>query len=879
MADNGIVKHSDLFEDNLTQPTIKEMLALMDVFDKTETKIKSFATTYKSAFVGKMSASYEDVTKLATESEKVNKVYVENATLLKEKIRLQEKLSLALTEEAQDVAALRVELEKVNLQNKQNAKITSESVGAYSQATAKLAQMTRTYKDLVIAGKESSNTAITFKKSLDELRASVIKADASVGDHRRNVGNYASGFNGLQNSINQVTREMPAFVNSAQTGFMAISNNLPMLEDQIKKLKDNNRQLIADGKPAQSVFKSLAGALFSWGSALSVVITLVTLYGKEIGDFFKKLVGLNVQTKEQIELEKKVKETRESNIQAMAKEKVEIEGLARVIQNENATNKAKHNAYLELQKLVPELTKLTYEQAQSEGVLTSAIEKQLKVIKLRGEIQALEEILSSDLKNKYIREEQQRQIEDAKSYNLFLQERLKLQAIINSPSSTDNEIEAAKKSLEFYEAKLNTRSKSIQQIYDEKNAELLNLEVIQDANNKAGKTTEQKEKEAYEFKKRLADLNANNLKDEYKKRRQLAINDYTENKRLAELEIKDAEVKAETLKELLIKYNNDVAKIENDIKEDKRKRDAEIEKEFNDFWEKENKAQMEAYDNELKLAKKQKEEKDKLAKENAKSESETIKQTLSIIEAGGQRRQDILETQNERELNLTKERQGELRQLAAMGIQDANNNLAFEEKREAELIAKRQKLEERKRRQELATAAIKSYSANVEKAGGDGTALTKTLKDISVLMGAVRAIPAFFEGTEDTGTGGNVDNKGGFVATLHPHERVVTESQNKLIGDLSNNELANIANMWNNGLLSPTYFDKVPMSYHVNDNLLVNEMKSVKGEIKELQKIIDNKPVTKLDYDPIKNAVLNIEVTGRKTTITETKNKGGLFRG
>ena len=329
----------------------------------------------------------------------------------------------------------------------------------------------------------------------------------------------------------------------------------------------------------------------------------------------------------------------------------------------------------------------------------------------------------------------------------------------------------------------------------------------------------------------------------------------------------------------MIKYNNDVAKIENDIKEDKRKRDAEIEKEFNDFWEKENKAQMEAYDNELKLAKKQKEEKDKLAKENAKKESETIKQTLSIIEAGGQRRQNILETQNERELNLTKERQGELRQLAAMGIQDANNNLAFEEKREAELIAKRQKLEERKRRQELATAAIKSYSANVEKAGGDGTALTKTLKDISVLMGAVRAIPAFFEGTEDTGTGGNIDNKGGFVATLHPHERVVTESQNKLIGDLSNNELANIANMWNNGLLSPTYFDKVPMSYHVNDNLLVNEMKSVKGEIKELQKIIDNKPVTKLDYDPIKNAILNIEVTGRKTTITETKNKGGLFRG
>lgn len=877
MADNGIVKHSDLFQENLAQPTIKEMLALMDVFDKTEVKIKSFATTYKSVFTGKMTTSYEDVTKLATESEKVNKVYVENATLLKEKIRLQEKLSLALTEEAQDVAALRVELEKVNLQNKQNAKITSESVGAYSQATAKLAQMTRTYKDLVIAGKESSNTAITFKKSLDELRASVVKADASVGDHRRNVGNYASGFNGLQNSINQVTREFPAFVNSAQTGFMAISNNLPMLVDQIKQLKDNNRQLIADGKPAQSVFKSLAGALFSWGSALSVGITLVTLYGKEIGNAIKSMLGFNVQTKEQIELEKKVKEVREQNIENIAKQEVEIISLSKVIEDENSTNHAKIKAYQDLQKLIPELTGLTYEQAVSEGVLTTAIEKQLKIIGLRAELEVYQESIIAN-KKKEVAAQRISDIEKIKLKEAELLELTKLRTLAEKNQQIiftmgdEEDILRLQDEIAFLKQSDEQKALSVQQ-------QIKDLETLDTIKSKANKTTEQKEKEAYEFKKRLTELGTNNIKNEYQKRLQLALIDYEENKRIAQLDIKDAEVKAETLKQLLIKYKNDVAKIENDIKEDKRKRDAEIEKEFNDFWEKENKAQMEAYDNELKLAKKQKEEKDKLAKENAKSESETIKQTLSIIEAGGQRRQNILETQNERELNLTKERQGELRQLAAMGIQDANNNLAFEEKREAELISKRQKLEERKRRQELATAAIKSYSANVEKAGGDGTALTKTLKDISVLMGAVRAIPAFFEGTEDTGTGGNVDNKGGFKAILHPRERVMTKEQNELLGDLTNNELANIGKMWNNGLLSPTYFDKVPMSYHVNDNLLVNEMKSVKGEIKELQKIIDNKPVTKLDYDPIKNAVLNIEVTGRKTTITETKNKGGLFRG
>ncbi|MEJ7610662.1 MAG: hypothetical protein WKF88_05720 [Ferruginibacter sp.] len=49
--------------------------------------------------------------------------------------------------------------------------------------------------------------------------------------------------------------------------------------------------------------------------------------------------------------------------------------------------------------------------------------------------------------------------------------------------------------------------------------------------------------------------------------------------------------------------------------------------------------------------------------------------------------------------------------------------------------------------------------------------------------------PAFFVGTEDTGPGGNVDNKKGFRAVLHPHERVLTAEQNKKLGGISNEKL------------------------------------------------------------------------------------------
>jgi hypothetical protein len=54
--------------------------------------------------------------------------------------------------------------------------------------------------------------------------------------------------------------------------------------------------------------------------------------------------------------------------------------------------------------------------------------------------------------------------------------------------------------------------------------------------------------------------------------------------------------------------------------------------------------------------------------------------------------------------------------------------------------------------------------------------------------------PSFFVGTTDTGTGGNVDSKGGFNATLHPHERVLTAEQNKQLKGISNEKLIETVN-------------------------------------------------------------------------------------
>lgn len=70
---------------------------------------------------------------------------------------------------------------------------------------------------------------------------------------------------------------------------LAISNNLPILADNIKRVRLENEALAATGQPTVSVFKQLIKAVFSWQTALVVGITVLLLFGKQIGEFVTNL--------------------------------------------------------------------------------------------------------------------------------------------------------------------------------------------------------------------------------------------------------------------------------------------------------------------------------------------------------------------------------------------------------------------------------------------------------------------------------------------------------------------------------------------------------------------------------------------------------------
>ena len=174
------------------------------------------------------------------------------------------------------------------------AKAVSSLVGAYDKLS--LAHQ-KAFKNAQNIGAQYGSTSDKFLKASEKankLDAELKTLDATLGKHNRNVGNYASGYNALGNSINQLSREAPAFANSMNTGFMAISNNIPALTDAIRGIRAENKALAAEGKPTVSVLKQLAGAIFSWQTLISVGVTLLTLYGGQ----FIKWVGEMTKGKE-----------------------------------------------------------------------------------------------------------------------------------------------------------------------------------------------------------------------------------------------------------------------------------------------------------------------------------------------------------------------------------------------------------------------------------------------------------------------------------------------------------------------------------------------------------------------------------------------------
>lgn len=195
--------------------------------------------------------------------------------------------------------------------------------------------------------------------------------------------------------------------------------------------------------------------------------------------------------------------------------------------------------------------------------------------------------------------------------------------------------------------------------------------------------------------------------------------------------------------------------------------------------------------------------------------------------------------------------------LAANGNINAKESLAEQQRLIVEANKQKEKEMRRQARIELAVSAYNAYQKNVEDPNVKNP-LAKTITDITLLSQFIQNIPAFFDGTEDTGKNGQgVDGRGGFHAVLHPNERVVPKSLNEQIGSLSNSELARIAQEYNTGAL----IRKGEGAMQIGGAW---QTAAIVGKLDALEKAIKSKPETNIELGEIVGGAMEIVKTTRK---------------
>ena len=277
-----------------------------------------------------------------------------------------------------------------------------------------------------------------------------------------------------------------------------------------------------------------------------------------------------------------------------------------------------------------------------------------------------------------------------------------------------------------------------------------------------------------------------------------------------------------------------------------------------------NRLMLENEEDALKEAEKKREEATKARIEREKAVFAQLEQIANQRFANEEKRLD-------RTIANSQRQQQTLALLAQQGVDNAAASLAQEQKIQADAEAKRAELLKKKEKTEFALTVLKMTTANLEaNQDNPSKALIDTGVQVGALIALIQGLPSFFEGTEDTGNGGGLDGKGGFLSVLHPNERVMTAEQNAMIGDISNKEAAKVLSMYNAGLMPQVAY--MPNYNSTVSNDIVKKLDSVEKAIKQIEI-----PIQSWAYDATEQAIIERVETRTKRITNHIKPKRGLW--
>tara|TARA_R110001592_G_scaffold48788_1_gene153066 strand:- start:7886 stop:11629 length:3744 start_codon:yes stop_codon:yes gene_type:complete len=262
-----------------------------------------------------------------------------------------------------------------------------------------------------------------------------------------------------------------------------------------------------------------------------------------------------------------------------------------------------------------------------------------------------------------------------------------------------------------------------------------------------------------------------------------------------------------------------------------------------------------------------KEDKD-ILKKRLDAYKEFTNQIIQLIDKQTDKKIDAIN----KELSESEKREDELRQLAQKGTITANQSLASEQKRQAELERQKAELEKKKLRRQAILSGLDLLSSKLENDEPD--AVTSTIRDITSLIGILSTLPAFAEGTDFVERGNSPKGKDKIIARIDEGERIMTKDQNKKIGGISNEQLTNIAQSYKSGSFNDVNYIQ-PKVKELNQPYQSNKM--ILDKFDSLQKTIEQKPMlTEVRWDSISKMIIE-KVETKNRIDNNHKSSKGIF--
>ena len=200
--------------------------------------------------------------------------------------------------------------------------------------------------------------------------------------------------NNLRLQFQQVARELPSLAMGPQMFILAISNNLPMLTDAIRDVRQQNELLMRSGQKGVPVWKQLAGSLFSWQTALVAAILLGIVYGKDLWEWVKNIGKAN---KELTAAQKAAEDLNAASKKAVSSKADEISRL-RILysatQDVTRSERERNKAADELQKIYPQYFANLTNEAILAGNAASAYDSLTQALIRAGQAKASEDIIA-----------------------------------------------------------------------------------------------------------------------------------------------------------------------------------------------------------------------------------------------------------------------------------------------------------------------------------------------------------------------------------------------------------------------------------------------------------------------------------------------------